>query len=160
MDFNWYYILGAPWSLLLLVILLKEIKTQGLKNTPQSQFCCLNFSIIHMNAHTAVCSSHTSFITLIYEWQKETSTTHNHTFNEGFFNSNDKEGKKKDLMYPWLPWLYCYLAWAVDVIKVLGEKLLGKGCNCKRKHHTQVLQELTGWQNWPESVSAPKPIQI
>lgn len=32
------------------------------------------------------------------------------------------EKEKRDLMYPWLPWLYCYLSWAVDVIKVLGEK--------------------------------------
>lgn len=53
-----------------------------------------------------------------------------------------KRKKKRDLalVYPWLPWLYCCLSWAGDAIKVLGEKWLGKGCNCRRRNHTQVLQ--------------------
>lgn len=54
-------------------------------------------------------------------------------------------------MYPWLPWLYCCLSCAADAIKVLREKWVGKGCNCQRKHHMQVLSSWTGCRNRPEN---------
>ncbi len=103
-----------------------------------------------MKACAALFPSHTSFITL--RNQGEIRDSHHLNSKEGCFNSIGREEKKNvALMYPWLPWFYCCLSWAADAIKVLGEKWLGKGCNCRRR------QPHTGAGMYQEAGTDPKP---
>lgn len=110
------------------------------------------FFLLYLSkAHTALFASHTLLITLSNEEEIRDSHHVLSQIQKNFSTALTGKGKIRDLVlvYPWLPWLYCCLSCAADAIKVLREKWVGKGCNCQRKHHMQVLSGWTGCRNWP-----------